>query len=450
MAPIDTLRTRLNFIRIDDEARATIRELKPLIARVLPGILDGFYAHVAKYQDVARLFADNARIRHAKDMQIKHWDQITSAVFDDAYVASITAISKAHSRLGLEPRWYIGGYAFLISELLRVIELEIDASAGWSRNTRRASQEKKAKMLSALSRAALLDMDFAISVYLETGLTTRQESLDRVGATFYGIIATVSSAATELEATAGALTHTAELTQRLSTSVAAASEEASSNVQSVASATEELGSSVNEISRQVQESSRIAGEAVRQAEATDARIAQLSQAASRIGDVVKLITAIAEQTNLLALNATIEAARAGEAGRGFAVVASEVKALASQTAKATEDISTQISSMQSATRESVAAIKEIGTTISRISEIAATVAAAVEEQGGATQEIAKNVQRAARGTAEVASNIVEVNRGAAETGSASGEVLAAAGSLAGESTRLKDEIENFLNTFRAA
>ena len=264
------------------------------------------------------------------------------------------------------------------------------------------------------------------------------------------IVDTVSSASTELEAAANTLTKTAESTQALSGAVAAASEEASTNVQSVASATEEMTSSVNEISRQVQESARIAGEAVKQAQETDERINELSQAAGRIGDVVKLITAIAEQTNLLALNATIEAARAGDAGRGFAVVASEVKQLASQTAKATEEISTQIAGMQTATQDSVAAIKAIGGTIGRISEIASTIAAAVEEQGAATQEIARNVGEAAKGTAMVASNITDVNRGASETGSASSQVLSSAQSLSSESNHLKLEVDKFLLTVRAA
>jgi len=200
----------------------------------------------------------------------------------------------------------------------------------------------------------------------------------------------------------------------------------------------------------VQESSNIAAEAVRQASKTDARIAELSAAASRIGDVVKLITAIAEQTNLLALNATIEAARAGEAGRGFAVVASEVKALATQTAKATDEIGTQISAMQVATNDSVVAIKEIGSTIGRISEIAESIAASVQEQGAATQEISRNVQHAASGTAQVVTNITDVNRGASETGTASAQVLASAQFLASESGRLKSEVEKFVRTVRAA
>jgi methyl-accepting chemotaxis protein len=273
---------------------------------------------------------------------------------------------------------------------------------------------------------------------------------DEFQAAVGGIVDTVSSASSDLEEAAGTLTKTAEVTQQLSGSVAAASEQASANVQSVATATEEMTSSVNEISRQVQESSRIAGEAVRQAQQTDARINELSQAAGRIGDVVKLITAIAEQTNLLALNATIEAARAGEAGRGFAVVASEVKQLASQTGKATEEISAQISGMQAATQDSVAAIKEIGGTIGRIAEIASTIAAAVEEQGAATQEIARNVSQAAKGTGQVASNITDVNRGAGETGTASARVLSSAQSLSAESQHLRAEVEKFVSTVRAA
>ena len=264
------------------------------------------------------------------------------------------------------------------------------------------------------------------------------------------IVETVSSASTELEASATSLTRTAEETQQLTGKVEAASEEASSNVRSVATATEEMSASIAEISRQVQESNRITGEAVSQAEVTDARINELSKAAIRIGDVVNLITSIAEQTNLLALNATIEAARAGKSGRGFAVVAQEVKALAAQTAGATKEISSQIAGMQVATQESVLAIKHIGSTISRISEISATIAASVDQQGGATQEIARNVEQAAQGTTGVATNIVDVNNGARETGAASSQVLSAAQSLSGESNRLKLEVGKFLDTVRAA
>lgn len=264
------------------------------------------------------------------------------------------------------------------------------------------------------------------------------------------IVANVSASAAQLETAAGTLTRTAETTQSLSSQVAETSGQASSDMQSVAAATEELSASVNEIGRRVRESNDIAIAAVRQAEETDDRIGKLSKAAQQIGDVVKLITAIAEQTNLLALNATIEAARAGEAGRGFAVVASEVKSLASQTAKATDEISGHISGMQGATQESVTAIKEIGGTIGKISEIASTIASAVEEQGSATQEIARSVQNVAKGTQAASDNVMQVNRGATETGSASEEVLHSARSLSSESTRLREELDRFMANIRAA
>jgi methyl-accepting chemotaxis protein len=303
---------------------------------------------------------------------------------------------------------------------------------------RRQTQERMAQEEEAKSRAA----------------AERHHAMQQLAAQFETIVGkivdTVSAASTEIEAAARMLTQTAATTDQLSANVASASEEASANVQAVASATEEMASSVSEISRQVLESSGIAAQAVEQAQKTDTRIGELSQVAVRIGNVVKLITAIAEQTNLLALNATIEAARAGEAGKGFAVVAQEVKALAAQTAKATEEIGTQISGMQAATQDSVSAIKEIGVTIGRVSEIASTIAAAVQEQGATTQAIARSVHEAARGTTEVATRITDVHRGATETGSASARVLASAQSLAAESRHLQVEVEKFLATVRAA
>ena len=297
----------------------------------------------------------------------------------------------------------------------------------------------------AADEAAALDAEAKI----ERG--RRVDGITRNFETVIGeIVQTVSSASTQLEASAGTLSATAKQSQTLTSTVASASGEASANVQSVASATEELSSSVTEIGRQVQESARMATDAVGQARVTNDRVSQLSKAAGRIGDVVELINTIAGQTNLLALNATIEAARAGDAGRGFAVVASEVKALAEQTAKATGEISQQITGIQGATQESVNAIKEISGTIERLAEISSAIAAAVEEQGAATQEISRNVQQAARGTQQVSSNISDVQRGASETGAASSQVLSAAQSLSGDSNRLKLEVGRFLDSVRAA
>ena len=466
------LATRLAFIGVDDAMRAALREAQPLIARVLPAILDQFYARISATPEAKRFFNNDAHMQHAKEAQLKHWSHIASGKFDETYSASVTRIGEAHHRLGLEPRWYIGGYSFVLAGLLEAIQNENPEGM----LNGKAMRAKKSAMQAAVSKAAMLDMDYSISVYIDRAeaarraaedkavaektasdekvATARRTTMNKLADDFEkavgDIVSTVSSASTELEAAAQTMTKTADETQQLSTIVAAASEEASSNVGSVASATEEMAASVHEISRQVQDSSRIAGEAVTQAQKTDERIAQLSTAAGRIGDVLKLITAIAEQTNLLALNATIEAARAGEAGRGFAVVASEVKALASQTAKATEEIASQISDMQIATADSVAAIKEIGGTIGRISQIANAIAAAVEEQGAATQEIARNVQQAAHGTTEVVKNISSVSRGASETGTASGQVFTSAQALSKESNRLEGEVGKFLSTVRAA
>ncbi len=265
-----------------------------------------------------------------------------------------------------------------------------------------------------------------------------------------GIVQMVSSASTELQSTAQSMSATAEETSRQAGAVAAASEQASTNVQTVASAAEELSSSIAEISRQVAESAKISGQAVSDAERTNQQVNALAEAAQRIGDVVKLINGIAGQTNLLALNATIEAARAGEAGKGFAVVASEVKSLANQTAKATDEISAQVTSIQGATADSVEAIKSITGTIGRINEIAAAIASAVEEQGAATQEIARNVQQAAAGTNEVSSNITGVTKAATDTGAAAGQVLSASGELSRQSEALGEKVDAFISRIRAS
>ncbi len=263
------------------------------------------------------------------------------------------------------------------------------------------------------------------------------------------IVKIVSSSAIELEATVGALASTAENTMQLAGSVATSSQQISLHVGSVSSATEEMTYSVKEIGRQAQESNLITYQAVEQAKRTDANVSELSCAAQRIGDVVKLITAIADQTNLLALNATIEAARAGEAGRGFAIVASEVKSLAHQTAKATGEIGAQIADMQIATNDTVSAIKDISKTIGHVSEVSEAIAAAVTEQEAATHEIMRNVEYAEKETSNAALNISNVSRGASETGIALGQMLSSAQELSAESNKLRNEAEKFLAKVRA-
>ncbi len=282
----------------------------------------------------------------------------------------------------------------------------------------------------------------------------RGERIDRLTQEFDRLVlqalGRVSAAATQLQATAQTMSATAEQTTRQADAVASASHEATGNVETVAAATEELTASISEIGRQVAESTRIAGQAVTTAEKTDGTVRGLVDAAQRIGEVVQLITDIASQTNLLALNATIEAARAGEAGKGFAVVASEVKNLASQTAKATEEIGSQIAGIQEISRQAAGAIAEIGRVIAEINHISTTIAAAVEEQGAATKEISRNVQQAARGTQQVSGNIAGVSEAAASTGDASREVLTAADGLNHEATDLRGFVSRFLAEMRAA
>jgi methyl-accepting chemotaxis protein len=265
-----------------------------------------------------------------------------------------------------------------------------------------------------------------------------------------GIVKTLASAATELQAAAETMQGTAEEASKQSQAVAAGAQEATANVQTVAAAAEELSASVQEITRQVSESTRVANSAAAEAEQTNGQVKVLDEAATKISDVIGLINDIASQTNLLALNATIEAARAGEAGKGFAVVASEVKTLANQTAKATEEIAAQITGIQQAARGSVQAIGSIGKTIGSINAIAATISAAVEEQSASTQEIARNVQQAAQGTNDVSSSIVHVSKAADDTGAAASQVLGSARDLSEQSETLRSELERFLSVIRAA
>ncbi|KAB7741339.1 hypothetical protein F2P47_06245 [Parvibaculum sedimenti] len=435
---------RLRFMEIDADVSKTLRELWHIIEPRLPDVLDGFYAHLGSSPALAKLVGNQSN--RLKQAQGSHWARLFDGKFDETYMEGVRTIGLVHSRIGLEPRWYIGGYKYVLNRLVEVVV-----------NKYRFSPRRAARAISALNAAVMLDMDLAISVYQEAVMIERQQrqrELEGAIANFEtvmgGVVGSVSAAATEMQEAAQSMTVNADQTSERTTAVAAASEQASANVQTVATASDELSSSISEIGRQAALSTKIASQAVEEAHKTDEKVQGLAAAAQRIGDVVTLINDIAAQTNLLALNATIEAARAGEAGKGFAVVASEVKGLANQTAKATEEIADQVKAMQTATTESVDAIGSIERVITEMNEIAAAIAAAVEEQNAATQEIARNVQEAAHGTEDVSSNIAGVAQAASETGAAAAQVRGSAGLLADQAETLKREVDAFLARARAA
>jgi len=433
---------RLAFLNLGDNTKSLLQEARIVLDPHVDGILDEFYEMIARTPNISKMFESPARIKHARDMQRRHWmEHVFSGRFDSEYLRLADKIGRIHEKVGLEPRWYLGGYAFVFARLIPLLTKHY-----------RKHPQRGTEVTSAVTRALFLDMDIAISVYIQTAREDLTKTLDAYAGTFERDVQTmaeiVAAACTELQATASSMEANAVTTHTQTRKVVQAAESASMNVQTVAAAAEELHGSIAEISRQVSESTRISAAAVQEAERTNTMVESLSEAADRIGAVVRLINDIASQTNLLALNATIEAARAGEAGKGFAVVANEVKSLANQTAKATEDISAQVNSVQSATRDAVGAIQTISKTIGHINEIASAISAAIEEQGAAAQEISRNVQQASGATSAVSDNIGDVSESANETGQHAKELLTAANELSKQAESLSGKIDTFLSDIR--
>jgi hypothetical protein len=442
------LSERLHFLGIDENVKETLREAKPFIDGALPEVLNGFYTHLAGYPTVANLFPSPQIIAHARDMQLQHWQLITSANFDDRYVDSVKKIGRTHNRIGLEPRWYIGGYAFIGNRVIEAVSHTLrDRMMG-------GASEKRHRWLTALNTAVMLDMDFAISVYLEEGKREKREALDKLAAGFESsvstVITSVASSAQQMQSSASNLKLVADDTKVKAAKVATASSEATQTTASVASASEQLLSSIKEISRQVQSSSTITQQADEMAKLAESAMRDLLAKTGQIDQVTNYINTVASQINLLSLNATIESARAGEAGKGFAVVAGEVKTLASQTTKAASEINEQVQSMQGAAELASQRIAEILSVVEQINGNINSIAAAVEEQSAATDEIARSVAATSRAADEVLTNIGTVEQGALRTTSSSSEVLNSADQLTKQADVLRAKVDEFLTTVKAA
>ena len=432
-----SLDERLHFLGLGENERTALRNFWPVVEARLPEILEGFYSHIQQVPELSRLISGGTD--RLKQAQATHWQRLFAARFDADYVRSVRAIGMAHNRIGLEPRWYIGAYSYVLRRLTALAVA-----------THRFSPSRATDLSAAIGTAVMLDMDLAISVYQEALLEERQRRQDAIAAsiaefdTLLGsVVDDLHESASGLERTAAELTESAEIADGRAGSSVAASEQASQSVQTVASAGEELAGSIDEIARQVARSSEICGQAVEESGRATEEVRSLVEVAQRIGTIVGLIQDIAAQTNLLALNATIEAARAGEAGKGFAVVASEVKSLATQTAKATEDISRQIDEIQGATGNAAEAIDRISRIIADVNDLGTGVAAAVEQQGAATREIAGSVQQASCGTQEVSAGMREVTEAAARTKTAATETRAASARIFEQANGLRQEVGTF-------
>ena len=438
-----SLSERLKFFRYTEEDRDLARSVWPLFRDALPDILQEFYAHVKTVPHLAALVGDQqSRLVAA---QLAHWQGLFSQGPDEAYLERAVRIGLAHVRIGLDPSWYIGGYSFALTRLTEVVM-----------KRRFISTATRTKSLNVLSKLVMLDMDVAISTYhdkmvadavaRENGL---KDAIQDFQETLGGTIGALRAASDNLDTSFGSLSReTEEITARM-VAMDASSGETASGVQSSATATEEMSASITEIGRQAGQSREMAMKAVEGARSTNESMTQLARFADQVGSVIGLISDIAAQTNLLALNATIEAARAGEMGKGFAVVAAEVKELASQTTKATEDITEQIASIQQATQRSVQDIDGITGVIGQLSEIATSIATAVEQQAAATAEISSSVQVAAQGTQVVTDEISAV-RGSVETVEGTvGSIRTLSTSLKGQADHLGLQADQFFAQIKA-
>ena len=437
---------RLKTFGISDTDIHSLRSNEAFAERDLPRLLEDWHNRFAQWPEIhATLMKPEVHT-----LRVAHWVRVAAGRFDDGFTESAQRLAEVFYNNGVPSYAVAICHYTVIQGIADTLKLKVSPSRFFGG----AEADRKADLRNTLNKISWMSLEILLETYAEAERRTRLGVLNELALSFEqeikGVAQDSGAKSLEMQSAAERMAELASRTTQRSLDVASAAEQASINVQTVASASEEVSASIGDISRQVSISSQIAQEAVAQADATTSTVKGLIDAAQCIGDVVGLIHHIASQTNLLALNATIEAARAGEAGKGFAVVANEVKGLANQTARATEEIVAQITAMQTAARGSAAAITDVGATINRISGIATAVAAAVEKQAAATLEITRNIQEASKGTQSVSLIIGEVTQASVDTGTLSAGILSASGIMHKQAGTMSQRVDTFLERIRAA